>query len=122
MMAFMFFCVPFVQALQHQWFSYYWVGIVLQHVFQTLYLGTAIWWGYHRHWYWVQSGFLVLRELTYGESPTPLAELIPVDALSSLMKVDYHYEFWKARLTTATDALVHGSQRHALHRLLPTAR
>lgn len=58
----MFFCVFFVKALQARWFSYYWTGVIIQHTFQTLYLAAAVWWGYHRQWYWVQSGFLVLRE------------------------------------------------------------
>ena len=62
MMVSMFFCVLFVKALQRQWFSYQWVGMVIQHIFQLGYLAMACWWGYHRQWYWVQSGFLVLRE------------------------------------------------------------
>ena len=82
MMASMFLCVPFVKALQHQWFSYYPVGIVVQHIFQTIYLGTAIWWGYHREWYWVQSGFLVIRKLinAHGSSLTSLTIQIPYHA------------------------------------------
>ncbi len=62
----MFLCVPFVKALQYRWFSYYYTGLVLQHIFQTCYLGVAIWWGWWRDWYWVQSGFLVLREWPVG--------------------------------------------------------
>ncbi|ODN97324.1 sterol O-acyltransferase [Cryptococcus wingfieldii CBS 7118] len=58
----MFLCVPFVKALQYGWFDYNWTGSIIQHVFQSLYLAIAVWWGYHRQWYWVQSGFLVLRE------------------------------------------------------------
>ncbi|WWD21187.1 hypothetical protein CI109_105671 [Kwoniella shandongensis] len=57
-------CVPFVKALQYQWFSYYPTGLIIQHVFQAIYLGTAVWWGYHRQWYWVQSGFLVLHSMS----------------------------------------------------------
>ncbi|WRT69249.1 uncharacterized protein IL334_006233 [Kwoniella shivajii] len=60
----MFFCVPFVKGLQNRWFSYHWTGLIIQHTFQTLYLGTAVWWGYHRQWYWVQSGFLVLHAMS----------------------------------------------------------
>lgn len=62
LLAMMYFCVPFVKGLQNRWYSYHWVGMVIQHTYQTFYLGVAIWWGYHRQWYWVQSGFLVLRE------------------------------------------------------------
>ncbi|KAK4689379.1 sterol O-acyltransferase, partial [Tremellales sp. Uapishka_1] len=57
-------CVPFVKALQYRYFSYYYTGLVLQHMFQTAYLGLAVWWGYHRQWYWVQSGFLCLHALS----------------------------------------------------------
>nr|XP_018259362.1 sterol O-acyltransferase [Kwoniella dejecticola CBS 10117]OBR81520.1 sterol O-acyltransferase [Kwoniella dejecticola CBS 10117] len=56
----MFFCVPFVKGLQYRWYKYSWTGLIIQHTFQTVYLGTAVWWGWHRQWYWVQSGFLVL--------------------------------------------------------------
>ncbi|WVN87832.1 uncharacterized protein L203_103027 [Cryptococcus depauperatus CBS 7841] len=58
----MFYCVLFVKALKRGWFKYYWTGIIIQHIFQSSYLGLAVWWGYHRQWYWVQSGFLVLRK------------------------------------------------------------
>lgn len=55
--------MPFVKGLQYRWYRYHYVGLVIQHVFQTAYLGGAIWVGYHRQWYWVQAGFLVLRKL-----------------------------------------------------------
>ncbi|WVQ74464.1 hypothetical protein IAR50_004065 [Cryptococcus sp. DSM 104548] len=60
----MFLCVPFVKALQYGWLEYNWTGSVIQHVFQSLYLAIAVWWGYHRQWYWVQSGFLVLHAMS----------------------------------------------------------
>ncbi|WWC72925.1 uncharacterized protein I206_106889 [Kwoniella pini CBS 10737] len=60
----MFFCVPFVKGLQYRWYTYGWTGLFIQHTFQTLYLGAAVWWGWHRQWYWVQSGFLVLHALS----------------------------------------------------------
>ena len=78
MMALMFLCVPFVKALQHQWFSYNYIGIVLQHTFQALYLGIAIWWGYHREWYWVQSGYLVLRKLLLAKENPLLIRMCPL--------------------------------------------
>jgi sterol O-acyltransferase len=62
----MFLCVPFVKGLQNGWFRYHWTGVVIQHLFQTAYLGVAIAWGFVRDWYWVQSGFLVLREWDLG--------------------------------------------------------
>jgi sterol O-acyltransferase len=57
-----FFCVPFVKGLIARGYKYYWAGLVIQHTYQTFYLGVAIWIGVHRQWYWVQAGFLVLRE------------------------------------------------------------
>lgn len=57
-----FFCVPFAKGLIARRYKYHWVGVVIQHTYQTLYLGVAIWWGFHRQWYWVQAGFLVLRK------------------------------------------------------------
>lgn len=62
----MFLCVPFVKGLQNGWFRYHWTGVVIQHLFQTAYLGVAIAWGFVRDWYWVQSGFLVLRKWILG--------------------------------------------------------
>jgi sterol O-acyltransferase len=59
-----FFCVPFVKGLIARGYKYYWAGLVIQHTYQTLYLGVAIWIGVHRQWYWVQAGFLVLRKLS----------------------------------------------------------
>ena len=101
MMGAMFFCVPFVQALQHRRIEYYWTGAIIQHTFQTVYLFTAIWWGYHRQWYWVQSGFLVLH------------------ALSNLMKVGRTASSVCPPLTNCPDALVHGAQWDAGDGLLP---
>ncbi|WVQ93034.1 hypothetical protein IAU59_000098 [Kwoniella sp. CBS 9459] len=64
MVSLMLICVPFVKALQYRWFNYYYTGLIIQHTFQFLYLATAVWWGYHRQWYWVQSGFLVLHSMS----------------------------------------------------------
>ena len=64
MSAAMFICVVFVKCLQWRVFSYYYTGLVIQHLIQTSYLFAAIWWGYHRQWYWVQAGFLVLHALS----------------------------------------------------------
>jgi sterol O-acyltransferase len=66
-----FFCVIFVKGLLNRWYKFYWVGMAIQHTYQTLYLAGAIWVGYHRQWYWVQAGFLVLRELNVRASPVP---------------------------------------------------
>lgn len=62
MVASMFVCVPFVKGLQRGTYRYYWTGVVIQHAWQTMFLGMAVWWGWYRQWYWVQAGFLVLRE------------------------------------------------------------
>lgn len=94
----MFVCVPFVKGLVNGWYGYYWVGVAIQHAWQCVFLGMAVWWGFHRQWYWVQSGFLVLRECArfqfQCESACHRTDLdlsllsftIP-DALSSMMKM-----------------------------------
>ncbi|WVR08896.1 hypothetical protein IAU60_005955 [Kwoniella sp. DSM 27419] len=64
MVSLMLLCVPFVKALQYQYLSYYNTGLIIQHTFQFLYLAVAVWWGWHRQWYWVQSGFLVLHAMS----------------------------------------------------------
>lgn len=62
MVSSMFVCVPFVKGLKNGTYRYYWTGVVIQHIWQTMFLGMAVWWGAYRQWYWVQAGFLVLRE------------------------------------------------------------
>ncbi|KZT09838.1 MBOAT-domain-containing protein [Laetiporus sulphureus 93-53] len=54
-------CVPFVKAIQHGWIRYYWIGVVIQNLWQTTLLFRAIKWTFTRHWPWVQSGFLTLH-------------------------------------------------------------
>lgn len=56
--------VPFMQLIQKGWIRYHYTGLVIQHVFQCIFLFTAIRWTFHRQWYWVQSGFLTLHSLT----------------------------------------------------------
>ncbi|KAG6919522.1 hypothetical protein DXG01_005112 [Tephrocybe rancida] len=56
-------CVPFALALKKRWITYYWTGLVIQHVFQTSILCAAITWTFNRKWPWVQSGFLTLHSL-----------------------------------------------------------
>lgn len=41
-------CVPFAQAISNGWIKYYWIGVVLQHMFQTFVLVAAITWTCHR--------------------------------------------------------------------------
>ncbi|KAJ9120197.1 hypothetical protein QFC22_003097 [Naganishia vaughanmartiniae] len=64
MVASMFICVPFVKGLKNGTYRYYWTGAVIQHLWQTAFLGVVIWWGWYRQWYWVQAGFLVLHALS----------------------------------------------------------
>ena len=91
-----FFCVPFVKGLIGRGYKYYWVGLVIQHTYQTLYLGVAIWIGVHRQWYWVQAGFLVLRKLSnLGISFLTDSS----DCLSNMMKVNTPPGPRNARLT-----------------------
>ncbi|EPT00989.1 hypothetical protein FOMPIDRAFT_149567 [Fomitopsis schrenkii] len=54
-------CVPFVKACVKGWIRYYWVGVIMQHLYQTTLLFTAIQWTFNRGWPWVQSGFLTLH-------------------------------------------------------------
>ncbi|KAI0083952.1 MBOAT, membrane-bound O-acyltransferase family-domain-containing protein [Irpex rosettiformis] len=56
-------CVPFAKAIQKGWISYYGTGVILQHLWQTAVLFTAIKWTFTRHWPWVQSGYLTLHTL-----------------------------------------------------------
>ncbi|KAI0705236.1 MBOAT, membrane-bound O-acyltransferase family-domain-containing protein [Cytidiella melzeri] len=56
-------CVPFAKAIQNGWIRYYWTGVILQHLWQTTVLFTAIQWTFTRHWPWVQSGYLTLHTL-----------------------------------------------------------
>ncbi|KAJ7577046.1 MBOAT, membrane-bound O-acyltransferase family-domain-containing protein [Mycena floridula] len=56
-------CVPFAKAVSRGWIKYYWTGVVIQHVGQTLILFIAITWTFNRQWPWVQSGFLTLHTL-----------------------------------------------------------
>ncbi|KAF8634546.1 hypothetical protein AX17_004137 [Amanita inopinata Kibby_2008] len=55
--------VPFAIALKKGWIRYYWTGLVLQHIYQTFILFSAIKWTFDRKWPWVQSGFLTLHSL-----------------------------------------------------------
>jgi sterol O-acyltransferase len=41
-------CVPFARAISTGWIRYYWTGLVLQHVFQTFVLFTAVTWTFNR--------------------------------------------------------------------------
>ncbi|KAF9038453.1 MBOAT, membrane-bound O-acyltransferase family-domain-containing protein [Panaeolus papilionaceus] len=56
-------CVPFAKALKNGWISYYWTGLILQHILQTSILFGAISWTFNRNWPWVQSGFLTLHSI-----------------------------------------------------------
>lgn len=57
------FSVPFAIALKKGWITYYPVGVIIQHTFQTLVLLVAVTWTFNRKWPWVQSGFLTLHSL-----------------------------------------------------------
>ncbi|PPQ64222.1 hypothetical protein CVT24_008598 [Panaeolus cyanescens] len=56
-------CVPFAKAMKNGWISYYWTGLILQHILQTSILFGAISWTFNRNWPWVQSGFLTLHSI-----------------------------------------------------------
>jgi sterol O-acyltransferase len=56
-------CVPFAKAVANGWISYYPTGTIIQHLWQTSVLFVAIKWAFHRHWPWVQSGYLTLHTL-----------------------------------------------------------
>ncbi|KAI8996386.1 MBOAT-domain-containing protein [Trametes punicea] len=57
-------CVPFVKAIVNGWIRYNWTGVLIQHLWQTFVLATAIIWTFNRQWPWVQSGFLTLHSFT----------------------------------------------------------
>ncbi|GAA6027218.1 hypothetical protein JCM8097_002495 [Rhodosporidiobolus ruineniae] len=57
-------CVPFGKLLVSGWIRYWGAGLILQHVGQTLFLGIAVRWTFHRNWPWVQSGFMTLHALS----------------------------------------------------------
>jgi sterol O-acyltransferase len=42
------FCVLFAKALSKGWFKYYWTGLVIQHLFQTFMLASAVTWTFKR--------------------------------------------------------------------------
>ncbi|KAK1232140.1 Sterol O-acyltransferase 2 (Sterol-ester synthase 2) [Marasmius sp. AFHP31] len=56
-------CVPFAKAISNGWIQYNHTGVIVQHVFQTTLLFSAISWTFNRQWPWVQSGFLTLHTL-----------------------------------------------------------
>ncbi|KZT21564.1 MBOAT-domain-containing protein [Neolentinus lepideus HHB14362 ss-1] len=60
-------CVPFAKVIAKGWINYYWTGLAIQHVWQTIVLAVAVKWtfesGHNRQWPWVQSGFLTLHTL-----------------------------------------------------------
>lgn len=41
-------CVPFAQAISKGWIPYHRTGLIIQHLFQTLVLFTAITWTFNR--------------------------------------------------------------------------
>jgi sterol O-acyltransferase len=57
-------CVLFVKGMVKGWWGYGWRVKTVQHAMQTAYLAVAVRWTFHRDWYWVQAGFLVLHCLS----------------------------------------------------------
>ncbi|ORX43462.1 hypothetical protein DM01DRAFT_1411590 [Hesseltinella vesiculosa] len=55
--------VPFSKLLAHGLLPYQPVGVVLQHIGQTLFLFTCVYWVFHRDWPWVQSGFFTMHSI-----------------------------------------------------------
>ncbi|KAG8819609.1 hypothetical protein FRC17_010375 [Serendipita sp. 399] len=53
--------VVLVKAFKHGYIRYYYTGVVIQHVYQTVMLASAITWTFNRQWAWVQSGYFTLR-------------------------------------------------------------
>ena len=41
-------CVPFAKAISKGWIRYHWLGLVLQHVWQTVVLMVAVKWTFNR--------------------------------------------------------------------------
>ncbi|KAL5536945.1 ARE2 [Sanghuangporus sanghuang] len=57
------FAVPFSIVLKKGWLSYGPWGLVIQYLYQTFVLVTAVTWTYYRRWPWVQSGFFTLHSM-----------------------------------------------------------
>lgn len=111
-------CVPFAKALSKGWISYYWTGLVLQHVLQTTILFSAITWTFNRHvissclgqnyhlhlslpfrkWPWVQSGFLTLHSLVRWflrtkNSGTDVSCQVMVMKMHSYLTINGHLQY-----------------------------
>ncbi|KAI8075270.1 MBOAT, membrane-bound O-acyltransferase family-domain-containing protein [Gongronella butleri] len=55
--------VPFSKLIVKGYLPYDSIGVILQHVGQTLFLCVAIYWVFHRDWPWVQSGFFIMHSI-----------------------------------------------------------
>lgn len=64
-------CVPFARAISKGWIKYYWTGVIIQHLCQTLVLATAVGWAFTRNWPWVQSGYMTLHTLVSSLHRSP---------------------------------------------------
>lgn len=56
--------IPFMKLVKNGWIRYYWTGVAIQHVYQAIFVGSAVAWTFKRQWPWVQSGFFTLHSLT----------------------------------------------------------
>ena len=41
-------CVPFAKAIAKGWIKYYWLGVIIQHLWQAAVLGFAVTWTFNR--------------------------------------------------------------------------
>ncbi|CAJ0636605.1 10306_t:CDS:2 [Entrophospora sp. SA101] len=60
----MFFVVILQKLISIGWIRWRYTGMIIQHVFQTIFLFVPIYWSFFRGWPWVQSGFFLLHTIS----------------------------------------------------------
>lgn len=56
--------LAFSKLISNRLIRYSPTGLILQHIFQFIWLASWIWFIFHRQWPWIQSGFLTLHSIT----------------------------------------------------------
>ncbi|CAI2172675.1 9335_t:CDS:2 [Funneliformis geosporum] len=90
----MFFSVLIQKVIARGWIRWRYTGMIIQHVFQVMFLFVPIYWTFFRGWPWVQSGFFVLH------------------TISMLMKL-HSYSFYNGELSTYVVRLSELKERFA---------
>lgn len=77
----MFFAVLLQKVIARGWIRWRYTGMIIQHIFQVMFLFVPTYWTFFKGWPWVQSGFFVLH------------------TISMLMKL-HSYAFYNGELST----------------------